>query len=611
MPERRAYIAANRETLSDLLQLTLAAPARPWPEWLAAASRALGDVPLRLLERRGGAWAATADSAWHDAPRAVARRESDGYALLAGAPVDEQRMDEVFGVLLCAARMAALAERTRAAEDAYETLRDCAFEGVIIHKGGILLEVNQATADLYGYTRQEMVGMHMSQLIAPEYLAKVTEIVATAQPGPYETMALCHDGTTVPLEARARTCQYKGQTVRFAAFRDLRQLRETLRELEASREAAERANRHKTSFLGDVSHELRTPLNAVLGVNQLLQDTTLDDDQRRLLELQRVSAHGVLELINDLLDLTRIEEGRFEIRPSPFELLPLLEVALRSPRRLRTGVTAMKSFSEVLAGHWLGDDRRILQVLLNLLDNAAKYTLTGNIWFEAFPQGEGVTFVVRDTGVGMSPDIQGRLFQRFERGDIAGENPSGTGLGLHISHELARRMGGTLTVQSIVGEGSEFTLWLPLPRAEGDLPVPKSAEGAEGAEGTALRVLVAEDTGVNQFILRRLVESLGHEVIVVESGRAAIDAVLGQHFDAVLMDLEMPDVDGATATTMLRARGQCVPIFALTAHTLPAEQDRCLAAGMNGVVTKPLSRDRLLDVLQPLRNMNDRYVAPS
>lgn len=574
-----------------------------WVEALRVGGSLFPHVAMRWQRLDGaGNWQNVALTA-ADSPFSGAKSWTEGAWRLQVDPHDDPLVEAWAGALFdCFNQHAQLADaRTElhSCRSDYDTLRSAGFEGICIHRAGNLLEMNDAFLRLYGYTREEMVGMHMSQTITAETLPRITSLVSEGFEGVYETQALRKDGTTVQLEAQATNCTFRGQPARVAAFRDIRGLKAIAIALEKAKKSAETANELKTQFLGDISHELRTPLNAVLGSIDLLRASTLDADQERLLGVAGDNARDLMELLNDLLDFTRMEENRLELRIEPFHLSVMLQNAVRSMRRVRDGVCVHTQIDSALAGYWLGDERRIRQIVLNLLENAAKFTEQGEIRLDARKVGTKVQIAVSDTGVGISENLKKSLFHRFAQGEESRGLLGGNGLGLHISHRLAIKMGGALRVESELHHGSTFTLEIELPVAV-ELPRVPMAESSLATKRQPLTVLLAEDTPVNQFVVRRMLEAMGHQVEIVDDGEQAVAAVERQHFDVVLMDVQMPRMNGVEATRCVRERGWDTPIYALTANALEPNLESCIHAGMNGYLTKPVSQQQLHDIFSKL-----------
>jgi PAS domain S-box-containing protein len=381
-------------------------------------------------------------------------------------------------------------------------------------------------------------------------------------------------------------------------------------QLAAARDAAMEASRAKSEFLATMSHEIRTPLNGVIGLNDLMLRTGLDDHQLRLARGIKGAGRALLTLINDILDFSKIEAGELELEAVAFRLRPTMQrvLDLLAPTAAEKGLRLALDVEEAVPERLVGDPGRFAQVLSNLASNAVKFTERGHVEIRARlvdPDAAAETLTLRvevaDTGIGMHPDQLARVFQPFRQADASTTRTfGGTGLGLAISGRLAAALGGDIGVTSTAGAGSTF--WFTGRFRAGPLPghVERTRPAATSGAAHAGHVLVVEDNEVNQLVAVGMLEALGFTAEVASDGDAGARRARAGAFDAVLMDLQMPRVDGFTAARRIRAAepaGARVPIIALTASATEGERERCLAAGMDGFLSKPLALERLGAVL--------------
>lgn len=376
-----------------------------------------------------------------------------------------------------------------------------------------------------------------------------------------------------------------------ASYNDVTQARQASRELQVSRDAAEKANQAKSEFLATMSHEIRTPLNGVIGLAKILRGAKLPEAEADAVAMIDSCAQSLLSLVDNILDFSKIEAGKLTLDPVATDLHQLLReisdvFSVRaSDKGLRFKVTVGRDVPQ-----WVtADPGRLRQVLLNLLSNALKFTPQGGFSLRVARAGDAgnLAFAVTDTGIGIPAQDQQRLFARFTQVDASPTRRfEGTGLGLAISRQLAQLMGGEIGLESAAGEGSTFTLRVPLRQAQ---PVAARAPQLERARHADARILLAEDNPINQLVARKILSSLGYgQVTTVEDGVAALEACAAGAFDLVLMDCQMPRMGGLEATRLLRSRGFHAPVIAFTASATSEDRDACLGAGMNDYLTKPV-----------------------
>jgi len=433
-----------------------------------------------------------------------------------------------------------------------------------------------------------------------------------------------YDGLLQDITERKRVeevlIQVKEQTEESKA-----ELEEVNLQLEASVERANlmtkeaiHANQAKSEFLANMSHEIRTPMNAIIGFSGVLAEQELTDEQKSHVSIIRESAEGLLAIINGILDFSRIEAGKLDTEIIDCSLGQLLGSvkALMEPAARKKGLEFKVQSSDQLPAQIRTDPVRLRQCLINLINNAIKFTERGhvhlNVSLREVGSGPLLFFSVEDTGIGIAIDKQESIFEAFKQADGATTRKyGGTGLGLAITKQLAYLLGGELSLSSEEGKGSVFTIMIPAgvdvseqqPLERNDFsdagePVAVRDSGQAPEEKFSGRVLVAEDSKTNQLLIRFLLEQIGFEVTMVEDGQAAVDKVLSESFELVFMDIQMPQINGYEATRMLRRNKVVVPIIALTAYAMKGDDQKCLSAGCNDYLAKPIDRGKLLTVVR-------------
>lgn len=391
------------------------------------------------------------------------------------------------------------------------------------------------------------------------------------------------------------------------------QLRKAKENAEYLAEKAQEASRAKSTFLATMSHEIRTPLNGVIGMTSLLLDTTLTDEQREFTDTIRLSGEILLNVINEILDFSKIESGHMDLENTIFEIRPLINEAIEIiVPQLNSKSILISAYIESTVPKFLcGDSAKILQIINNFLSNAVKFTEKGEIDLRVEITKKRnkkvwLTFSVSDTGIGIPDEIRQRLFQPFYQGDSSTSRKyGGTGLGLAISKRLIETMGGTCSVESELGKGSKFSFILPL--VECDEPVVQTKKDSLILNGSLsqsadAKILLVEDNIINQQVALRILAKLGFNADIAASGFELLQRYQEKSYDLILMDCQMPDMDGYTATQKIREIEKKLrkhtPIIAVTAHALPGDKEKCLASGMDDYVAKPIDIQLLGSALE-------------
>jgi len=523
----------------------------------------------------------------------------------------------------------------RRAEAKFHGLLESAPDAIVVMGAdGLIRLVNRQTEVLFGYSRSELVGQPVERLI-PDRLAVghpdlrsgfFANPSVRAMGANLELAARRKDGSEFPVDISLAPLETEEGVLVSAAVRDATErkraeaaLLEREEQLAAARDVAVEASRLKSDFLANMSHEIRTPMNAVIGMTGLLLDSPLSVEQQEYAEAVRSAGEALLDIINDILDFSKIEAGKLRLELLDFDLRAVVEEVpeLLGAKAREKGLALSTLVDDDLPRAVRGDPGRLRQVLTNLVGNAIKFSDSGEIVIRARATsttagGGRVRFEVSDNGIGISPEGQRQLFRAFEQVDSsATRRHGGTGLGLAISKQLVEMMGGDIGLRSAVGAGSTFWFDVELPAALGAGPSPVAPDRVKPGgshdpspvtrtAGRGARLLVAEDNPVNQLVATRMLEKLGYRADVAANGAEAVDALMRIPYAAVLMDCQMPELDGFEATREIRRRQHTpvrTPVIAMTAGATPGDRERCFEADMDDYISKPVRLTELGEVL--------------
>ena len=518
-------------------------------------------------------------------------------------------------------------ESVTESESRIRTIVESAADGILTFDGnGTIVSVNQAACRMFDYQYEELMGKGFSALSYESHSHRTgTEIVqhlmARARENPVvgrEFYGLSQKNRTFPAELTLSRYTMHGNEFFSAILRDITERKEAERQLIRAKETAEALANAKSQFLANMSHEIRTPLNGIFGAVQLMAKTKTDEEQTEFLDIMRTSSSALLKIVNDVLEFSKAEAGKIVLERTPFIIEESLRSTISSVRyeAENKGVTLSLAVDSVVPKTLVGDPHRLGQVVLNLVHNAIKFTNSGGqvqLRVEQAVDSRGTVmlhFSVKDSGIGIPPEKRDAIFEAFTQADTSSTRKyGGTGLGLSIASKIVRLMGGDIWVESAVGEGStfHFTASFDMPEtisfAKETSPSAVRELHSDGA--VHLRVLLVEDNPINQTIAKRLLGHLGYSVVVAGNGQEAIDSLKRQPCDLILMDCQMPVMDGFTATRIIRdherqSASKRMPIIAMTAHAMEGDRERCLNAGMDEYIPKPIEEEILIDTIEML-----------
>jgi PAS domain S-box-containing protein len=565
------------------------------------------------------------------APTEVEYIHADGHripSLLGLASLDPSE-DTAIGFIVDLSERKRIEERLRESEQRLRALVDSLDDIVVeMDEHGTFLDVWARSDDLLPRPKAEMIGHNVASIlgdaIAQSYLDKLHAALQTGRSQEFEysfKRSREPEGVLHWVMVRFHPTRSGDGSPKTACLvvSEITARKQAEEELHRSKEAAEAASIAKSEFLANMSHEIRTPMNGILGTLELVLDTPLNAEQREFLGLAKKSADSLLGILSDILDLSKVEARKLELNPEEFRFREMVAgtAQMMLPRAQGKGLNLTCHIEDTVPDALVGDEMRLRQVLLNLIGNSLKFTERGEVelrvGLDSPANGSNgnirLHFVVRDTGIGIAPEKQKLIFEAFAQADGSMTRRfGGTGLGLTISSRLVEMMGGHMWVESTPGEGSRFhfTAVFAAPPAKviqiRRLAVAAPVNGPRRKTMNALRVLLAEDNPINQRVAVRILQKYGHRVEVASSGREALAALEHGSFDIVLMDVQMPDMNGLEATAAIRGKeklsGAHLPIIALTAGAMEGDREKCLAAGMDGYLAKPFQIDELMNILE-------------
>lgn len=516
---------------------------------------------------------------------------------------------------------------------------DHALNGIlVVNEAGIIELFNPSASNILGYTLHEVIGRKFTILVPEpykteymEYLRRYLEtgIGEVIDSGPREVVGLREDGTTIPIELLISSMKLDSKRLFLVVFQDISQRKEVEEAIQKAHDMAVEASVAKSEFLSNMSHEIRTPMNTIIGISDLLSETPLNDDQKKYVQIFKESGEHLLSLINDILDISKIEAGHAELEHADFNLQQLMDKIKEmmlikiEPQKLNLVFDTEPDIPRNL----IGDAGRLKQVLLNLIGNAIKFTEKGEVLVKTKLKSLNMTkkevellFEIHDTGIGISAEKVGLLFHDFTQGDLSFTRKyGGSGLGLAISKKLIELMNGNIWVESEVGKGSTFYFTAkfltaapkqiekrPSDEKNATIPASKALKENSTQEGQAKRILLVDDSDDNRQLIELYLKKLPYTIDIAQNGEVAVDKFKTNKYDIVLMDIQMPVMDGYMATKIIRkweSDKQLIPtpIIALTAHAFKEDEQKSLDAGCTGHLSKPIHKTTLIEAL-------DKYI---
>ena len=501
-----------------------------------------------------------------------------------------------------------------------ESIFSASLVGIVLVRQGRIVNANKRMSDIFGFSRFEVLNNDIRQFFTGrqafrQFVQLHLPLLTKGDVEQVEYILNKKDGTHIPCTLSGKAIDSNNLSLGTVwVIEDISRRKSVEFELERAKREAESANVAKSEFLANMSHEIRTPMNGIIGLSNILLRDNLSNQQREQLSLIHRSAIRLMTIINDILDFSKLEAGRFEVECNPFSLRTILREVIQpmEPTAQRKNIRLEYYIDKDVPETVLGDQTKLMQVLTNLIDNSLKFTQTGKITVHIHQAAEqlhepALLFEVADTGIGIETEYQEHVFESFTQADSSHSRRfGGTGLGLSISKGLVELMGGAIWFESETGKGTRFFFRLPMHPPENTEPALSDTlfftdanDDLPLARGN--RILVAEDEYINKMLIRTLLRQAGYHVTVVNNGREAVEAWRGGVFECILMDIQMPEMDGYEAVDRIRQAeigDEHIPIIAMTAHALRSDRQKCLDAGMDDYVAKPIDGNAVLHLLR-------------